>query len=104
MGGALASCGSQADKQLEAVKSARSVLAEWALVEQRNAQGRAPTTYVEQMREQAREQLKTSESELQGQRPAAALIEQVRNGTPDAAALGQANKALEPLEDRLESA
>jgi len=34
---ALAACSSQADKQLEAVKSARSAIAEWALVEEQAA-------------------------------------------------------------------
>jgi polyphosphate kinase 2 (PPK2 family) len=104
MGAALASCASQSDKELEAVKSARSVLAEWALVEERKAQGRASETYVEQMREQAREQLKTAESGLQGERSAASLIEQVRNAAPKAGDLKRANKALEPLEQSLESA
>ena len=74
------------------------------MAEERNGQGRTTSTYVEQMREDARKQLRTSESGLAGQAEAAALIEQVRTGSPDAAALRQAHEALEPLEGSLESA
>ena len=102
--GALMGCGSQADRQLEAVKSARSVLAEWALVEERHDRGLAPDTYVEQMRHLSREQLEVSEGELTGQPQAAALIRQLRTGQPGAEALERADAALQPLEDRLESA
>jgi hypothetical protein len=101
---ALAACSAQTDKQLEAVKSARSVLAEWALVEVQAANGRAPANYVEQMRELARDQLRTAEAGLAQQPDAAALLEQLRSGTPDAAALKQAGDALKPLEDSLEAA
>jgi hypothetical protein len=102
-GAALAACSSQADRELEAVKSARSVLAEWALVEEQDGKGHTPSVYADQMREQAREELKTSQSELESQQQAAALIEQVRNGSPDEGALQRADDALEPLEDSLES-
>jgi hypothetical protein len=96
-------CSSQADRQLEAVKSARSVLAEWALVEDQAASGRTPRTYAEQMRKLARDQLKTAETELAGQPQAAASIQRLRTGSPGAAALKSTNAALEPLEKRLES-
>jgi hypothetical protein len=101
---ALAACSSQADKQLEAVKSARSVLSEWALVEEQAAKGRAQSTYVEQMRELAKDQLKTAEAGLSRQPDAAALLDRLRAGSPDAAALKQAGDALKPLEDSLEAA
>jgi hypothetical protein len=102
-GAALGACSSQADRELEAVKAARSVLAEWALVEEQDGKGLTPSVYVEQMRKQARDQLKTSETELKDQPDAAMLIEHVRNGSPDASALHSADDALEPLEDSLES-
>ena len=100
---ALAACSSQADKQLEAVKSARSVLAEWALVEDQAAGGRAQATYTDQMRKLARDELKTDATELAQQPAAAARLQQFRSGSPGAAALKQAESALEPLEKRLEA-
>jgi len=99
---ALAACSSQADRQLEAVKSARSVLTEWALVEEQAAQGRAQSTYVEQMRQLARDELKTDARELAQQPEAAQLLQHLQSGSPDAAALHRADSALEPLEKRLE--
>jgi hypothetical protein len=104
MGAALASCGSQTDKELEAVKSARSVLAEWALVEERSAHGLTPSIYVEQMRDEARMELETAASELRGQPRAAMLIGQVRDGSADSRQLLNVSEALEPLERSLESA
>jgi hypothetical protein len=101
---ALAACSSQADKQLEAVKAARSTLSEWALVEAQAAKGRAQSTYIEQMRELAKDQLKTAEAGLAQQPDAASLLDKVRSGTPDAAALKRAGDALKPLEDSLEAA
>jgi hypothetical protein len=101
---ALAACASQSDKQLEAVKSARSVLAEWALVEQQSAGGNAQATYVKQMRAQARQQLKTAAAELSGQPEAAGLLERLRSGSPGPADLKAAGDALRPLEDSLEAA
>jgi len=101
---ALCSCSSRADKQLEAVKSARSVIAEWALVEEQAAAGRAQSTYVGQMRELAKDQLKTAEQELSQQPDAASLIDSLRSHAPDAAALKRAAGALKPLENSLETA
>jgi len=101
---ALAACSSQADKQLEAVKSARSVLAEWALVEQQAAEGRAPATYAEQMRKIARDELKTAATGLAQQPEAAKLLQGLQSGSPGADRLKQADAALEPLENRLEAA
>jgi len=100
---ALTACASQADKQLKAVKSARSVLAEWALVEDQAAGGRAQAIYTDQMRELARDELKTDASELAQQPDAAHLLQQLRSGSPDATALKQADSALAPLEKRLEA-
>jgi len=101
---ALAGCGSRTDKQLAAVKSARSVLSEWALVEQQAAAGRAPSTYVEQMREMAKDQLKTASKALSGQHETAHLIDGLRESEPGATLLQHAASILEPLEKRLEAA
>jgi hypothetical protein len=101
---ALAACSSQSDKQLEAVKSARSVLAEWALDEDQADRGRAQATYVEQMRKLARDELKTGQTGLAQQPDAAKLLDKLRSSAPDAAALRQADDALKPLEDSLEAA
>jgi hypothetical protein len=101
---ALAACSSQADKQLIAVKSARSTLAEWALVEKQAAGGRAQTTYTEQMRQLAKDELKIDSGQLSQRPEAARLLDALRAGSPDAATLEQAGDALKPLEDSLEAA
>jgi hypothetical protein len=100
---ALAACSSQTDKQLQAVKSARSVLSEWALVEEQAARGRAPSTYVEVMRKQARDQLRSASRQLSQQPAAVRLLQGFQQGSPDAAELKQAGSTLEPLEKRLEA-
>ena len=99
----LAGCGSQTDKQLEAVKAARTVLAEWALVEQQAAKDETPQTYADQMRDAAKTQLRTARSTLLGDQPqAASLIGELADGQPSADELKAANDALEPLKNRLE--
>ncbi|MGN6499401.1 MAG: hypothetical protein ACTHKM_04550 [Tsuneonella sp.] len=100
----LAACGSQADKELAAIKSARSVLSEWALVEDQAEAGNAPAAYAEQMRQAAKDQLKTASEGVSGEPQAARLIDRIRAGSPKAAALKQAACALQPLEKRLEAA
>jgi hypothetical protein len=100
----IAGCSSQADKQLEAVKSARSVLAEWSTVETQAAKGRAQTTYTEAMRKQAKDELEKAAKGLAQRPDAAKLIDGLRSGAPDAAALERADTALEPLEKSLEAA
>ena len=100
----LAGCGSRSDKELAAVKSARSVMSEWALVEEQAEADHAPATYIEQMREAAKDQLKAASSELSGKPEAARLIDELRGGSPDADRLKEASSALEPLEKRLEAA
>ena len=100
---ALAGCSSRKDKELEAVKSARSVIAEWALVEEQAGRQRAQNTYVEQMRQLAKDQLKKDRKELSGQPGAAALIGALGEGSPGADELKQTDSALEPLETTLEA-
>jgi len=96
-------CSGPVERDLEAVKAARTVLAEWALVEERAAQGETPATYVDQMRDAAREQLTTARDtfEEDGQE-AAGVLDAVLAARPDAAALEQADKRLEPTETGLE--
>jgi len=103
LGAMLTACSSQSDTQLEGVKTARSVLGEWAWVEEQSNKDNTPSTYTEQMREMAREQLKSTKTELKGQPQAQNLVEQMRSGAPDARALQQAQDALDPLETQLES-
>jgi hypothetical protein len=98
-----AGCTSQTDRELEAVKSARSVLAEWALVEGQAGAGRTPATYLEQVRRQSRTQLETAQAELSRQPQAAALLAQLQEGLPGATGLKRARAALEPLEKPLDS-
>ena len=101
---ALAGCSSQADKQLEAVKSARSVLSEWSLVEAQAAKGRAQSIYTQEMRQASKDELKKAAKGLAQRPDALRIIERLRSGTPDAAALKQADRVLEPIEDSLEAA
>lgn len=99
---ALPACSSQVDKELEAVKSARSVLAEWQLVEEQEARGRAQGVYTEQMRQMAKDELKTAAQHLSQEPDASRVLQQLSTGSPDAAALKRADSTLEPLEKRLE--
>ena len=100
----LAGCSSQTEKQLEAVKAARTSLSEWALIETQADNGRAQATYTDQMRQASRDELKKAAEGLSQRPDAARLIERIRSGSPDAAALRNASSALEPLEKSLEAA
>ena len=100
---ALAGCAARADKQLLAVKSARSAMAEWALVEEQADTGRAPPVYVEQMRQLAHDQLDAAGSELRREPEAARVLARIRTGSPDPAALQEARSSLQSFEKRLES-
>ena len=100
---ALGACSSQSDKQLEAVKAARSVIAEWALVEQQADRGQVQATYAGQMRKMAKDELKTAQAGLAQQPDASNLLEKLRSDSPDAAALKQADDALKPVENSLEA-
>ena len=101
---ALAACSSRADRQLEAVKSARSILSEWALVEEQADKGRAQATYLAQMRAQAKDQLKTAAMELPERPDAGGLLNKLRSSSPSSAELKRAGDALKPLKDSLEAA
>ena len=92
-------CGSPQSRQLEAVKSARSILAEWSLAEREAAAGRATETYLSQFREQARTQLSSTLADLP--RGEAAQLAMLAKGRPSAGALDRAASALAPLETSL---
>jgi hypothetical protein len=95
-------CASPAERDLEAVKSARSVLAEWALVESQAARGDTPTTYAEEMRKAAADQLRTAGKTLSERQPEAASRLALPEGQPaDAARLQQLRDSLGPLETAL---
>jgi hypothetical protein len=103
----LSACSKGPDADLPAIGSARSLGAEWALVNEQAAKGHLTAAYVQSMRKQLRQQLQTEVSSLTqpdsgyGEEMHALLAE------PDAAAPGElrghADK-LKQFEDSLESA
>ena len=95
-------CTSPVERDLEAVKAARSVLAEWALVEDRAAHG-TPGRYLDEMRSASQRQLHTAAAELGAHHPeASALIDAVNTDVPHPEDLKRARDGLEPLEAALE--
>jgi hypothetical protein len=103
----LAACSKGPEADLPYVGQARSLAAEWALVNQLAGQGKLTRNYVETMRKSVREQLQTAATSLTdprstyGQEISATLRE------PDDARPGQlrAHAArLKQIEDSLESA
>ena len=97
--------GSEAD--LPAIGEARSLGAEWALVNQQAAAGKLTGAYTQTMRKQLRQQLRSAESSLT--RPdstygeeIAALLRQPDNASPQALRTHVAK--LKQIEDSLESA
>lgn len=66
----LAGCG---DAELAAVKSAHSLLAEWAAVEGMAAAGRVPATYADEMRKGARRELAADRAALKNRDATAAV-------------------------------
>jgi hypothetical protein len=69
----LAGCSSQQDKELAAVKSAQSILAEWATLNEAASNGRLNGLYAAQMRSMAREQLKTDRASIKDPKAAEAI-------------------------------
>jgi hypothetical protein len=103
----LASCskGSQAD--LPYISEARSLGAEWAMVNEQAAEGKLSGTYVETMRQSVREQLRTASRSLT--KPdsrygveIAALLAQPDDAAPEKLRAHADN--LKQIEDSLESA
>lgn len=60
----LAGCSKGPDADLQYIKQARSVAAEWALVNEQASQGKLTQTYVASMHQWLRDQLQTSSKAL----------------------------------------
>ena len=103
--GSCSSSGPEAD--LQYIKQARSLGAEWALVNEQAAQGRLTQTYVDSMHEWLRDQLQTSAQSLtQPNSPYGAEIRALLAGADNAdpAELRSHTDKLKQIEDHLESA
>jgi len=102
---ACSSSGPEAD--LQYIKQARSVGAEWALVNEQAAHNRLTPTYVASMHQWLRQQLQTASSALTS--PDTAYAQEIRAllAQPDDAAPEELRAhvdKLKDIEDRLESA
>jgi hypothetical protein len=103
----LVGCSKGPESDLPAIGEARSLAAEWALVNDQAARGRLTATYAKTMREQLREQLKTAAGSLTepGSRyglEIRALLAEPGDAAP-AELWAHAGK-LKKIEDSLESA
>jgi len=103
--GSCSSSGPEAD--LQYIKQARSLGAEWALVNEQAAQGRLTQTYVVSMRQWLRDQLQTSADALT--QPASRYGEEIRSllaeaDNADPAVFRGHSDKLKQIEDQLESA
>jgi hypothetical protein len=96
----LAACSSQQDKELAAVKSAHSVTAEWAMIERLAAERKTTSVYAGEMRDQARDELKSERKSLRG--PAAEAVDAAQR-SPSAAPLAAAAQRLDQAEKQLEA-
>ena len=103
----LAGCSKGAEADLPYIGEARSLAAEWALVNEQASKGHLTGHYVETMRASVREQLQTTSKSLtQPQSPYAQEIDALLrepDDAPPAALRGHADK-LKQIEDSLESA
>ena len=103
----LAGCSKGADADLQYISQARSIGAEWALINEQAAQGKLTQTYATSMHKWLREQLQSSSTSLTepnsryGQE-IQALLQQPDDAAP--AALRRHSDALKQIEDELESA
>lgn len=96
-------CSSASVRDLEAVKSLRSTLAEWAATEKLATTGRAPSEYVGEQRDAARKQIRTALATLHRDSVMDAdFAVRAVAGTPGAQALDDIRNRLEPLEKSLE--
>jgi hypothetical protein len=99
----LGGCTSAADEQLTALKSAHSIVAEWAEVARLRAAGQVGETYAREMEDEARTQLASARQELRDPRdPAARLIDGLGGAAPDAARLAAAASTLGRMEQARE--
>jgi hypothetical protein len=103
----LAACSKGAQADLPYIGQARSLGAEWALVNEQAAEGRLTATYVTTMRQSVREQLQTTSQALiqpdsRYGEEIAALLEQPDDAAPEE--LRAHADRLKQIEDSLESA
>lgn len=103
----LAGCARSAESDLQYVKQARSIAAEWALINEQAAAGKLTTTYVISMHEWLREDLKTTASSLTDPHSPHGNEVQALMAEPADAAPGRLRAhadRLKRIEDDLESA
>lgn len=101
----LSGCAQGAQKDLSSIAEARSLAAEWALINEQANQGKLTATYVRTMRASVREQLTAISQSLS--EPAAATIVNDLVTQPDDAPPQQLRASAEQLkqiEGQLESA
>jgi len=103
----IAGCSKGPDADLQYIKQARSLAAEWALVNDQAAQGKLTPVYVHSMHRWLRQQLQTSSTSLTQPHSAyGAEIEALLHTADDAAPdeLRAHSDKLKQIEDSLESA
>lgn len=104
---ALVSCSKGPETDLPYISGARSLAAEWALVNEQANQGHLASAYIQTMREALRQQLQSNSKSLTEPKSAyaqeiAALLKEPDDAQP--AALRAHAKKLKQIEDSLESA
>jgi Tfp pilus assembly protein PilP len=103
---ALTSCSKGPEADLQYISEARSLAAEWALVNEQAAQGHLTAAYAQTMRASIRDQLQSSAKSLtQPRAPYAAEIGAILSAPDDAppATLRGHASNLKRIEDQLES-
>ena len=103
----LAACSRGPQADLPSIKQARSLGAEWALVNEQASEGRLTRTYVSSMHKWLREQLQSTSTALTEPnspygREIAALLQQPDDAAPEE--LRAHSGKLKQIEDNLESA
>jgi hypothetical protein len=102
-----AACSKGPEADLQYISSARSLAAEWALVNEQASEGHLTSAYVKTMRKSVREQLQANAKSLtQPQSDYASEIQALLGEPDDAApaALRARASKLKQIEDSLESA
>jgi hypothetical protein len=103
----LAGCSKGPEADLQYIKQARSLGAEWALVNEQASRGKLTAPYVSSMHEWIREQLQSSSAALtvpdsSYAKEIAALLREPDDAAPEA--LRVHSDKLKQIEDQLESA
>lgn len=103
----LAGCSKGPEADLPAISSARSLAAEWALVNEQASEGHLTATYVRTMRHSVRDELQTNAKALTQPRSdygtEIAALQREADDAPPAVLRAHASK-LKQIEDKLESA